>query len=207
MSSLICFSTDEFAVIATDTLGVDTEGNPFILCNKAAYLQTLKTVICGTGAGGFHSRWAEYVNSRMVLLDIDNLDYHAPKTLCELWREYKREFNTGDECTVTIYHIGLSLTTGKIKRFAYRSTDDFKSVELQSGWLYKPECHIPDGNDVLDIIKKMMFEQRAIQDDKPGSERVYIGGQINIIILERDCVRQMTIADFPDLPDVINKLF
>lgn len=30
MSSLICFSTDEFAVVATDTLGVDAEVNPFV---------------------------------------------------------------------------------------------------------------------------------------------------------------------------------
>lgn len=207
MSSLICFSTDEFAVVATDTLGVDSEGNPVILSNKATYLPTIKTVICGTGAGGFHSRWAEYVNSRIVLLDIDNLDYHSPKSLSELWRDYKREFNTGDECTVTIYHIGLSLTTGRIKRFAYRSTDEFKSVELQGGWFYKPECPLPDGNDVLDIIKTMMFEQRAIQEATPSAERVYIGGQINVIILEKDCVRHMTIAEFPDLPDVIKKLF
>ncbi|VGC17672.1 Uncharacterised protein [Klebsiella pneumoniae] len=49
MSSLICFSTDEFAIVATDTLGVDAEGNPFILTNKATYLPTIKTIICGTG--------------------------------------------------------------------------------------------------------------------------------------------------------------
>ncbi len=78
MSSFICFSTDEFAVVATDTLGVDAEGNPFILTNKATYLPTIKTIICGTGMGGFHSRWAEFVNSRMILLDVDNLDWICP---------------------------------------------------------------------------------------------------------------------------------
>lgn len=65
----------------------------------------------------------------------------------------------------------------------------------------------PDGEDITGIIKAMMFEQRAIQDVMPSAERVYIGGQINVIILEKDCVRLMTIADFPDFSSVINKLF
>lgn len=207
MSSLICFSNDDFAVIGTDTLAVDGEGNPVLLSNKATYLPTIKTVICGTGTGGFHSRWAEFVNSRMILLDVDNLDYHAPSLLRSMWQEYKVEYSAGDGHTVTIYHVGLSQASGGIKRFAYRSTNDFKSEEIQHGWFYKPECNLPEGSDVLDIIKEMMFEQRVIQDKKAKEERVYIGGQINVIILERDCVRHMTIADFPDFPDVINKLF
>lgn len=204
MSSLICYSTEDFAIIATDTLGVSHDGSPFILTNKATFLPTLKTVICGTGAGGFHSRWAEYVNSRMVLLGIDNLDYHTPDLLREMWLKYKREFSSPEDLTVTVYHIGFSLFTSKIKQFAYRSTDDFKSQEIPNGWFYKPECSTPDGEEILDVIKAMMFEQRAIQDAKPASERVYIGGQINAIILEANCVRHMTIADFPD---VIGKLF
>lgn len=207
MSSLICFSTDEFAVVATDTLGVDAEGNPVILSNKSTYLPTLKTIICGTGAGGFHSRWAEFVNSRMVLLDVDNLDYHTPALLNDMWSEYQKEYNAVGECTVTIYHVGFSQATGMVKRYAYRSIDSFKSEEIPHGWFYKPECSLTDGNDILDIIKTMMFEQRAIQDSIPSSERVYIGGQVNVIILEKDYARHMTIADFPDFPDVISKLF
>lgn len=207
MSSFICFSTDEFAVVATDTLGVDAEGNPFILTNKATYLPTIKTIICGTGMGGFHSRWAEFVNSRMILLDVDNLDYHAPSTLKDMWEEYKKEYNVGDECTVTIYHVGISQSSGRIKRFAYRSSECFRSEEITHGWFYKPECSVPDGEDILGIIKAMMFEQRAIQDAMPSAERVYIGGQVNVIILEKDSVRLMTIADFPDFSSVINKLF
>lgn len=207
MSSLICFSTEEFAVIATDTLGVTTDGEPAILSNKASYLQTLKTVICGTGAGGFHSLWAEYVNSRMILLGIDNLDYHSPGLLRTMWQDFKEKFNVTKEQTVTIYHIGLSLETGGIKRFAYRSTNNFISEEVQHGWFYKPECSVPPGDDVLHIVKEMMFEQRAIQELKARKGRIYIGGQINVIILEKDVVRFMTIGEFPDFPDVVNKLF
>lgn len=207
MSSLISFSNDDFAVIATDTLGVDNEGLPVIFSNKATYLPTIKSVICGTGAGGFHSRWAEYVNSRMLLLDIENLDYHATEQLSELWDCYKKEFNAEDSLTVTIYHIGISLNDGKIKRYAYRSTNNFRSEEIPHGWFFKPACSVPEGENILEIIKSMMFEQREIQEQSPSDGRIYIGGQVNAIILEKDSVRHLTIAEFPDFHQTIEKLF
>lgn len=206
MSSLICYSNEEYAVIATDTLAVDPVGNPLFFTNKATYLPTIKTVICGTGVGGFHSRWAEHVNSGMNLLDVDNLDYHATKLLIEMWDDYKIEFNINSELTVTIYHIGWSLDAGKIKRFAYRSTNNFISEEIQDGWFFKPECVVPDGDDITEVIKNMMHEQRAIQDDLSKEERVYIGGQINIIVLERDCARHLTVGEFPDYHQTLNQI-
>lgn len=207
MSSLICFSTADLAVIATDTLGVDNYGKPYLFTNKATYLPTLKSVICGTGVGGFHSEWAEIVNSKMILLGIDNLNYHAPRSLSELWEDYKKRYSLHSDITTSVYVVGFSMETNAIKIFSYKSATGFKSEELDHGWFFKPECSVPSGEDLFQVIKEMMFEQRSIQDALPHEQKVYIGGQVNAIILERQAVRHINIADFPDFNHQIHQIF
>lgn len=197
MSSLIFFTRPDVAVIATDTLGVTMNGEPFVFTNKATYLPTIQTVIAGTGVGGFSSAWAEYVNSRMILKDIDNLNVHAQSGLLTMWEKFQAEYNLDKKATTTVYHIGFSSEDGTIKTFVYRSVNNFASETIGYGTAVKPECDLVESENIIDAITQMMNQQKAIQDTKPASERLYIGGEIQVIIIEKDKARFSKIGELP----------
>ncbi|WP_407211604.1 MULTISPECIES: hypothetical protein [Enterobacter cloacae complex] len=53
MSSLIFYTDEAQALIVTDTLAVTDNGEPLSFVSKAGYIPQLRTIIAGTGAGGF----------------------------------------------------------------------------------------------------------------------------------------------------------
>lgn len=116
----------------------------------------------------------------MVVKGIDNLDYHTPKILAANWSRYKEEFSMPDSATVTVYHFGFSEEDGLIHSYAYRSTNNFRSESLGYGVGIKPECNLPENYMFPTDIKSMMDEQRRIQASRPESERVFIGGEIQV---------------------------
>jgi len=80
MSSLI-FATDEAQIlVATDTLAVTPNGEPFLFASKATYVPHLRTIIAGTGGGGFSNGWALTVSTRMIVNGIHNL-WHGGRVL------------------------------------------------------------------------------------------------------------------------------
>ncbi|MBL5906434.1 hypothetical protein [Serratia fonticola] len=206
MSSLIFYTQPDLAVVATDTLAVTNEGEPFLYTNKAIYLPTLKTIICGTGVGGFSSAWAEKINSRMILEGIENLDVHTQESLNGLWGLFKEEYKIDHASTTTVYHIGFSELSQEIVSFAYRSTNNFESERLAHGTAVKPECKIIEGN-LMETIPVMMTEQRCLQEQNPMSSRVYIGGDINAIMLTKDECRYFKLGEFPDRQANLEKMF
>lgn len=206
MSSLIFYTDKEQALIATDTLGVDSEGAPFLFTSKAIHIPHLKVVICGTGCGGFSNEWALHVNNRMVLGGILNLDYHTERYLSELWEKYKLEYKLPDDFSTTVYHFGFSEESGEIVGFAYRSANNFTSEQLQHGTGVKPECSVLDGN-LFETIPLMMQEQREIQESLPKNERVYIGGEIFAIHLTSNGCSTQKLGEFPDYKDNLKSIF
>lgn len=197
MSSLIFYTDESQVVVATDTLAVDSNGEPFMLTSKSTHIPHLNLVIAGTGCGGFSNEWAMHVNNRMVLSGIMNLDYHTPNSLLELWNKYKVDFLLPERMTTTVYHFGISEETNKIVSFAYRSTNEFRSEAIQYGTAVKPECTILEGN-LIEIIPLMMQEQREIQESQPQENRIYIGGEINVMHLTEHACNTFKIGEFPD---------
>ena len=197
MSSLIFYTDETQVVVATDTLAVDSNGEPFMLTSKSTHIPHLNLVIAGTGCGGFSNEWAMHVNNRMVLGGIMNLDYHTQNSLLELWNKYKGDFALPEEMTTTVYHFGISEETKKIVSFAYRSTNEFRSEAIQYGTAVKPECKILEGN-LIEIIPLMMQEQREIQESQPKESRIYIGGEINVMHLTENACNTFKIGEFPD---------
>jgi len=57
---------------------------------------------------------------------------------------------------------------------------------------------VPSPYNLPEDIKPMMDEQRAIQATLPESERIFIGGEIQIHHLTRDGFRVFTHAEFDD---------
>ncbi len=208
MSSLI-FSTDENQIfVATDTLAVTPTGGPFMFVTKSVHIPHLRTIIAGTGAGGFANKWALEVSTRMVLRGIENLDFHTPAALRRLWEEYLCEYEISDDITTTVYQFGISETTNKVISFAYRSADTFKSESLQYGTGIKPECTLPEGEySLIDAIHGMMEEQREIQAKEPPESRIYIGGEIQALYLNKEGCRSFKIGEFEDFNAQMYEIF
>jgi len=198
MSSLI-FHTDQIQVfVATDTLATSLDGKPAMFTTKAFVVPHIRTIICGTGAGGFLGRWFIQINDRMIVRGIDNLDCHTPKILAASWITYKEEFSLPDSVSVTVYHFGFSEEDGQIHSYAYRSNNNFRSESLGYGVGIKPECNLTEKYVFPMDIKNIMDEQRRIQASRPAHERVFIGGEIQIFHLTANGINIYTLARFED---------
>ncbi|MNZ67331.1 hypothetical protein D3C78_855760 [compost metagenome] len=208
MSSLIFYIDEEQALIATDTLAVTPSGEPLLFCSKAIHLPHLNIVIAGTGQGGFATRWAMHVNDRMVINGINNLDFHTSKGLRELWSKYCTEFQVPPEATTTVYQFGFCQDSKKMVGIAYRSTNDFISEIRPYGLAAKPECTFPNGEySIPAVFSEMMYEQRTIQEKNPKHERIYIGGKINVLHLNKNGCSSYTLSEFFDFEEHEKKLF
>jgi hypothetical protein len=200
VSSLIFYTDPDQALVVTDTLAVNPDGSPFVFTSKAHYIPHLRTIIAGTGVGGFSVDWFLRANSRMLLRGIENLDFHAPAALRDLWSSYIIEYSLTSGSTTTVYHFGFSEDSGEIAAFAYRSTNNFVSERLAYGTGVKPECSVPEGN-LYEHLQTMMLEQRSIQAGIPASERIYIGGEAMAIHLTAEACTYSTLFAFPDFHD------
>ncbi len=108
MSSLIFYTDPDQALVVTDTLAVNTDGSPLHFTSKAHYLPHLRTIVADTGLDGFSVDWAMSVNNRMAVSGVENLNYHAPRGLRDLWARYNRDLRLPDDVTTTVYHFGIS---------------------------------------------------------------------------------------------------
>lgn len=101
MSSLIFYTDEAQALIVTDTLAVTDNGEPLSFVSKAGYIPQLRTIIAGTGAGGFSNTWLLEASTRMVVSGIQNLNYHTSACLRRLWKQYKHDHAIPSSSTVT----------------------------------------------------------------------------------------------------------
>ena len=199
MSSLIYHIEEKQVLIGVDTLATDKDGEPRLFTSKAFYLPHLRLLICGTGLGGFLGEWFVRLNNYMVCDGIDNLNYHAPSALWELWNEHLGKLTDPYNGTTTVYHFGFSENTNKIAAYIYRSGNDFNSERKNEyGIGVKPECFIKPNYELPNDIINMMKEQRKIQLSKPVDERVYIGGEMIIYHLIQTGCAIYSLGKFDD---------
>lgn len=201
MSSLIFLTEATQAIVATDTLAVRPGGTPLKFTSKALYLPHLRTIFAGTGLGGFLDRWFLIANSVLAVRGIDNLAFHTSGYLASIWGSYKEEFTNLGDRTTTVYHIGISESTGQVQAMAFRSENDFKPELLQYGLHYKPQCSVPDEPRLPEDFGPMMEDQRHFQEEQPESQRVYIGGEIQVYHLTREGCSIYPMGKFHDFDD------
>jgi len=207
MTSFICHTEAEQALIAMDTLGTYPDGKPFLFTTKFYVVPHLRMVMCATGAGSFIGEWFIRANERMVVRGIDNLDYHTPGMLATLWATHKEKSGSLVDDTVTVYHIGFSEKTDLIHTYVYRSTDDFISEVRDYGLMYKPECTIPENYTFPGDVKDLMEEQRRIQLTKPLAERIYIGGEIQVCQISKSGIGIYSLGKFDDYDSDLGAIF
>ena len=135
----------------------------------------------------------------MVVRGIDNLNDHATSSLSSDWSSFKKDFpSLPDSCTVTIYHFGFSESDGKVHVFAYRSSNGFVSERLPHGLAVKPGCEVHNNWELPKDFKTLMGRQRDAEAIKSESERIYIGGEIQVIHLTRDRCVLSSLGRFDD---------
>jgi len=208
MSSLVFYTDADNIVVATDTLAVRPDGSPFMFCSKATYVPHLRTIVAGTGAGGFAGDWAMQVNNRMVVNGIEHLNFHTPQALAVRWGDYRKTHNAPDDFTTTVYHFGFSEDDGKIAVFAYRSTNNFTSERLPTGGFgVKPPSEVPEGGALTDVFEKIIRAQREEQDALPAAERIYIGGEVQFAHLTAQEHKVWTLFNFDDFEQQRAQIF
>lgn len=107
--------------------------------------------------------------------------------------------------TTTIYHIGYSETEQSYVAFAYRSTNDFKSERLQYGFATKPPVPEATATYSEDFIR-IMEEQRAMDNALLPDKRVFIGGEIQLLVLQNKTMTIQTIHRFEDYEDLYDPM-
>jgi hypothetical protein len=143
----------------------------------------------------------------MVVRGIDNLNYHTPRALQNLWKSHKEELSIPDGITTTIYHFGFSEETRLIHTYMYASIRNFESEPISYGIGAKPQCQIPEPLHVPDDFRIMMDEQRTIQAKCSKEQRIYIGGEIQLHVLSDDGISIQTISRFDDLEQIEKEIY
>lgn len=207
MSALIYYITEGQVAVAMDTLAMASEeGSPVpgFYATKAFLFPHLRGFMCGTGLLNFSTDWFLRLQ-QLIAKDLLHADEFTPAVLREIALPYG--FNEGH--TSTIYHFGYSESEATHFGFAFRSANNFESERLPlHGWGIKPplppeEIYVEEFPG--DIIR-MMSRQRALEDERPANERLYIGGEIQLILLERDGFAVNTIYRFDDYANCYDEM-
>ena len=188
MSSLLFYTDENEAIVATDTLLHYSVDTPPGYVSKAIAIPHMRMVIAATGSALLFSRWVGLVNNQGFALDVDTVDAHAPQELQALWSELNRYVPALKDQSATIYHFGISDNSGKIHGFAYRSVSEFKSEALNYGLGVKPELLDKAGVDwsSFPTCAPEIMRAQSRQEEGKTKDRVYIGGSVYVTHLTED---------------------
>lgn len=206
----IIFNTEEKSVlIAMDTLATNNLGNPAYFTSKAFIIPHLRMIVCGTGLTDFIREWFMEININMRIKGIDHLHLHTPKILTHLWSTFITNhpitiYNT----TTSIYHFGFSENNNLMTSFYYNSADNFKGEKLDYGLKIKPNTLLTDIQiNSLDDYFNLMKSQIEAQEDLPPDEKIYIGGEMQMYILNEKGYYVSTFNKFSDYQKTYDKIF
>jgi hypothetical protein len=200
MSSLIFRIESDQIIIAMDTLASDKEGSPGYFTTKFYQLPHLNMVVCGTGDGNLVANWFTYINTRMVVRGLMNLDWHTPNRLNNLALDKEKTLPV--DSTTTVYHFGFPEDGGPACGFAYRSKDKFSGDSFAANGIgIKPPVDVKEPCIFPDNVEKLMLLQREAEGRKLPNERVYIGGEIFVCHMTRERTQIYRAAIFPDRED------
>jgi len=186
--------------IVMDTLAISGDDKtPYMFKTKFLALPHINTVICGTGNGPFVENWFAMAQHRMVVKDLDNLDFHTTTALLEI----KKEYEDLDKNSVTLYHFGYSRDRERYLCYVYRSTNDFESEEILDGFGIKPQIDVNLNGErklpekFIEIVK----QQRVVDNSSPIASKVGIGGDVIFIHLQNNSITILPCYRFDDYND------
>lgn len=203
--SLLMFNHDhESVLIVTDTLTTTVDGDAFMFQSKAWALPHLNMAMAATGLGNLGAAWNEFLRSSAVVQDMRMIDLFAPEQLRRLWLTFQEEVPDDSAVTATIYHFGFENGSNRAIRYVYRSTNDFESERIEEpGFGVKPtsDGFKPKPPESLDDILTLALKIRAEQDARPRSKRIFIGGELHMMLVENGSTTTSRIHRFSDYDD------
>lgn len=204
MSLLTFVHEEKSAMILTDTLATTPKGETLMFLSKAWAIPHMNMAIANTGVGTLGDRWNAYLHSSLLAKDVEMVNEFAPQQLRLIWSELLAEHDIVEAPTATMYHFGFSEDSDQLVRYVYRSTESFEPERHEEpGFAIKPglEGEFDPPKDVEEWV--ILAERvRAEQDARPASERIYIGGELYLLILENWQSRTVRVHRFQDYEQV-----
>jgi hypothetical protein len=207
MTALIYILQENQVYVAMDTLCLRSDnGKPLAFTSKIFPLPHLNGLMCGTGILDFIVNWSAHVKTSIIAKDVDQLSIYSPSSLRKLWDK----FHFDEEQTSTIYYFGYSSKDERYKGFAFRSTSNFDLEELSYSIGIKPPLkNVNDNTEIkelpLDVIR-IISEQKKQDDLLPFKQRLGIGGEIQLAILQPDTIIIKTIHRFDDYQNYYDQM-
>lgn len=199
MSLLMYKVTPEQVAVMTDTLATDTDLRAVFFTTKCVAMPHLRMAIAFTGVEQVGRRWASKVQSGIVAEDMDQLDRFAPEAMRETVAAVASEFEE-PMITSTIYHFGYSPGLERCVARIYRETNDFTSeLVVEDVFAIKPH---PQGEFVspgeLGEWTSLAQEVQRQQEGLPTSERIGIGGELILCIVQKEYIHFQYGPAFPN---------
>jgi hypothetical protein len=187
----------------TIALKVDTKV-PHIYTTKFYLLPHLDIVICGTGIAQVVMDWFVYVNSGMIVRDIDHLNEFTQKQLIKIGQQHNLDENN----TTTIYHFGFSKSSKCYRGYAYRSINNFEPELFSNGSGIKPPIENMDRYLVNGSYNFIEIALQQYNDDKnsPLEKKVGIGGELIFCLLINQTIQISKIFSFLDYQENYDKM-
>ena len=215
MSALVYILQEDKVVLAMDTLSskyTETGLKPFKFLSKIFPLMHMNSILCGTGNFQPILKWFEYIESSIVANGIFQLN-----RLTELSINAFMEIENATEEPTTLYQFGLSEIDGKFYGYAYRSTNNYASEELQYSIGVKPQdafnsieelSEYIQGNIDQDVLASLLLKLKEY-DDNLGDmhpDKVGIGGQMEICILQKNSLQIVRQDIFSDCESIYQEI-
>jgi len=218
MTALNFYLEADRVIIFMDTLSLrmDNKNNktPLKYASKIFPLPHLRGVLCGTGSQSTIMDWFVYIQECVIGNTMDIPNKIAPSQLPEIHSKY---YLNGTNST-TIYHFGFNPREehGKIRGFAFRSTNNFSLEELEYGIGIKPTDdeiikYLKDAMDTYngsleDLFIDIMKLQKRKDDERSPQERIGIGGSIHVLQFDKDRQFLWECYNFDDYDETFYKM-
>jgi len=201
MSALNFYLQQDLLAVATDTLALAGDTHlPSHFQAKMFPVLHLNGVICGTGISQLIVQWYVTAATAMLARSIPHLDQFTPDGLRRLAAATLPPLGS----TSTIYHFGYDDDQARFRGFAYRSERNFESEELGYGFGMKPPVEFAPSSNILEDFISLVSVQRESDLARPLQERLGIGGEVHVLLLQPGHIamtRCHRFADFEALYD------
>lgn len=198
MSSILLYVSDNFAMVATDTLVTDKGGSPVSFTSKALYLPHLRTIVAATGLAGISSKWFLRINDYLAVEGFEDLHSITPKHLQSIFSDLPTPHQS---VSTSVYQIGISEVDGAIHGYTYSSQYEFDPRPIpRNQFGGKPAMGDLPEMEPPELFTRLMEQQRTLQSNEPIDSRIHIGGEIQLIFLEAssNSARMLTTHKFED---------
>jgi len=219
MTGLFYILNEDSVIIGMDSLviqkNIETEEKtPWKFETKVLPLMHLKSVLCGVGNMDFFMKWFVEMNNCVIGCDIDILEKVARGKYEEFVKKIPCEFGA------TVYHFGYSIKEDRMKGFVLDTKKPHIEVIPYSQWAQptaimkniekvkeiKENCTIDGKTNGIKYAYEMLLEMKEIEDKKGDTSKIYIGGEMHFIGIEKQFQFHAFVVPFPDYLKQYNEI-